>query len=278
MEVAELTVTTDAKVISLVVPLNVNPVRRRPGNRGGLSILYAEDSYDNRFLLEVYLIHSGHRLTCVENGLEALELFQQRQFDLILMDLQMPVMDGVTATRLIRHWELLEGRPPTPILACTAHAMTRERIASFEVGCNKHLSKPFSKAGLLSAIAEFDTAASCDEKTVGAVFIDIPEGLEELNPIYLAGLRREVQTLLVLFGNAEFAAMEGICHNFKGTGTSYGFPQVTYLGEIMELAVQNAEIARLGAGLQELSIYLDSVQLRKRADVRPEQTPIYSIY
>jgi CheY-like chemotaxis protein len=228
---------------------------------GGLSILLAEDSPDNRFLLEIYLGRSGHRLTFAENGREAFDLFQKRQFDLVLMDVQMPVMDGLTATRLIRDWELLERRAATPILACTAHGRASEEKASLEAGCNKHLSKPLSKEDLLSAIAEYGPAPFSEEERPGSLFVNIPEGLEEHRPVYFAGLEKDLRRLWVLFGNAEFTAMEPICHNLKGTGTSYGFPEVTYLGEIMESAAQNADTARLGTGLQELSRYLESVRL-----------------
>ena len=87
------------------------------------------------------------------NGREAVDKFAGGQFDIVLMDLQMPEMDGLQATRLIREWEQLHQKAPTPILACTAHADSQE--ASLAAGCTGHLVKPISKERLSAALAQY---------------------------------------------------------------------------------------------------------------------------
>jgi len=120
-----------------------------------LRILVAEDSADNRLLVEVYLKGSPHRLTFAENGKMAVDRVATEGFDLILMDMQMPVMDGLTATRAIRAIELKRGTDAIPIIALTANARPQDIEMSGAAGCNHHLSKPISKQKLLGAIEEY---------------------------------------------------------------------------------------------------------------------------
>ena len=129
-------------------------VRAEGGDRP-LDLLVAEDAEDNRLLVEAFLKESPHRLHFAENGREAVHRFQERRFDLVLMDIQMPEMDGLEATRRIRAWELEARRHPTPIVALTAHAMAEQREQSIEAGCDLHLTKPLKRKRLLQVIEEF---------------------------------------------------------------------------------------------------------------------------
>jgi len=86
------------------------------------------------------------------NGQEGVHLFQNGTYDLVLMDIQMPVMDGYEATKIIRAWEKEKQRYPTPILALTAHALNEDEQKSLAAGCSAHLTKPVHKANLLEVI------------------------------------------------------------------------------------------------------------------------------
>ena len=119
---------------------------------GGARILLVEDSEDNRLLIRTYLKKSDHTLTMAGDGREGIDKFQADDYDLVLMDLQMPVVDGYTATRAIREWEREQGRAPTPLLALTAHALEGDERKSLEAGCDAHLTKPIKKKELLAAI------------------------------------------------------------------------------------------------------------------------------
>lgn len=120
-----------------------------------LRILLVDDSSDNRMLVKTYLRKTPHQVDVAENGAEAVEKFKQNRYDLVLMDVQMPVMDGLTATRKIRAWESRQGRQPVPILALTAHALKEEQERSLEAGCTAHLTKPIRKKTLLEAIRKY---------------------------------------------------------------------------------------------------------------------------
>jgi PAS domain S-box-containing protein len=125
-----------------------------------LQILLADDSPDNRLLIRAYLKRSPYLLTEVENGQLAVDSFVTSEYDVILMDVQMPVLDGYSAVRAIRKWELEHGRPRTPIIALTASALEGDVQHAQEIGCDKHVSKPVKKATLLAAIADLIEAVS----------------------------------------------------------------------------------------------------------------------
>ena len=121
-----------------------------------LRILLAEDNEDNRTLIRMYLKNSPHWLEIAENGGEAVDLFLHHgPFDLVLMDVQMPLMDGYAATRVIRRWEEDKGKDRTPIVALTAYALKEDVRKSHEAGCDGHVTKPLKKATLLETIARF---------------------------------------------------------------------------------------------------------------------------
>ncbi|MFC3080109.1 ATP-binding protein [Phenylobacterium terrae] len=128
----------------------------RPGTAeiGAMRVLLAEDHPTNRRLVEMILGAAGVELTCVENGAQAVETAELTEFDLILMDMQMPVMDGLTAIRRIRALEARTGRVRTPIFSLTANAMPEHTRASKEAGADGHLSKPITADALLAKAEE----------------------------------------------------------------------------------------------------------------------------
>jgi PAS domain S-box-containing protein len=115
------------------------------------SILVAEDDKVNRLIISRVLEKAGHTVCLATNGLEALEKFEKQTFDLILMDIQMPLMDGYAATTAMRNLEQ-DKSYKTPIVALTAHAMTRDREKSIAAGMNDHLTKPVQTENLLRLI------------------------------------------------------------------------------------------------------------------------------
>ncbi len=115
-------------------------------------ILLVEDNPDNRMLIKAYIKKTPHSLDEAENGSIAVEMFKQNDYDLVFMDVQMPVMDGHEATRLIREWEKANDKNRTKIISLTAHAIREEIDKCMAAGCDSHLSKPIKKATLLHAI------------------------------------------------------------------------------------------------------------------------------
>jgi CheY-like chemotaxis protein len=120
----------------------------------GMRVLLAEDHPTNRRVVELILGAAGVDLTCVENGVEAVDAFRRSAFDLILMDMQMPLMDGLTAIGEIRRLEAASGQAPTPIHVLTANAMPEHISASIAAGADGHLSKPILAEALIERVAE----------------------------------------------------------------------------------------------------------------------------
>jgi signal transduction histidine kinase len=118
-----------------------------------LRILVADDHPTNRKVVELILADAGAELVAVENGRQAADACREGGFDLILMDMQMPVMDGLTALRLIREQEREQGRSRTPALMLTANALPEHVAAARAAGADGHVSKPVTPTGLLGAIA-----------------------------------------------------------------------------------------------------------------------------
>ena len=120
-------------------------------------VLLVEDNVVNAMVAQRILEQMGATVVTASNGEEALGKARQRDFDCILMDVQMPVMDGLEATRRLRQWEREQGRAPMPVVALTANAMHEERERCLAVGMNSHLAKPFRRQQLARALSPYLT-------------------------------------------------------------------------------------------------------------------------
>ncbi|HEY4162273.1 MAG TPA: response regulator, partial [Dongiaceae bacterium] len=154
-------------------------VEAAPGNVGSLlRVLVVEDNQVNQLLVTTILAKAGMRSEVAANGLEAVQAAHNRNFDIILMDMQMPEMDGLEATRRIR--QLGPSGRAVPIIAMTANAMQEDRRRCLEASMNDFVSKPIDSAELLRKIAAHCRAA-IDETAVQAASQPSAEAPEELS-------------------------------------------------------------------------------------------------
>lgn len=119
-----------------------------PGTRQP-TILIIENEVSNRLLIERVLSTRGYRCISASNGLEALNILDKENVDLILTDLSMPVLDGYRTTQLIRERPTMAN---VPIVAVTAYALNDENEAAMQIGCNEYLTKPFKPRQLLEVV------------------------------------------------------------------------------------------------------------------------------
>jgi CheY-like chemotaxis protein len=216
-----------------------------------LRVLLADDSEDNQLLVRAYVAGSPYDLDVVANGALAVERVKQEDYDVVLMDVQMPEMDGLTATGLIREWEGREQRLALPIIALTAHALTSDAEKSFRAGCSAHLTKPISQRTLLNALAHaYRSNPAPEESPAGTA------ELQELMPGYLKGRRGDLARLSAAIEERDFAVVVHVGHNMKGTGSSYGHQAISEIGLLLEQAggARNDDAVR--RQIEALSEYL----------------------
>ena len=140
------------------LPTQQNPAPPTPAMPvHSLRILLAENSPDNQLLIRSYLLNTNYQLDIVNDGTQAVEQFKHSCYDVIRMDMQMPVMDGFAATQTIRKWEEERQLPPITIVALTALALMEDAARSLRAGCTIHLTKPIRKQTLLDLLQQTST-------------------------------------------------------------------------------------------------------------------------
>ena len=139
------------------------PAHTEPPGQLPVAILLVEDLEDNRDLIALFLKGLPYQLDLAENGAVGVEKFQSGAYGLVLMDIQMPVMDGYQATIAIRTWERNQGQAATPIIALSANAFKDDIDKSLAAGCDTHLTKPIKKQVLLEAICRYARVTSRKE-------------------------------------------------------------------------------------------------------------------
>jgi PAS domain S-box-containing protein len=246
------------------------------GRAKPLKILLAEDSPDNRMLMEAYFKGSNYQLEMVENGELAVERFKSGAYDAVLMDIHMPVMDGYEATRQIREWENSHSADPTPIIALTASAQDEAVRESLAAGCSRHLSKPIRRAVLLQVMQEI---TSCKNSTsridsakcpanhknggvkVGRNVVQIDADLSDLVPGFLAHKRDDARTIAAAIEHEDYETLSKLGHKMKGEGGSYGFDVITDIGAAIEQAAKARDRTAARRWATELADYLESLEV-----------------
>jgi two-component system sensor histidine kinase/response regulator len=267
-------------------PQPTTAVRRKPALVvGGLRVLLAEDNRVNQVVASRMLEKMGHSVVVAENGKEALSLLAQQTFDLVLMDVQMPEMDGLTATEKIRKGEL-QSRSHIPIIAVTAHAMTGDRELCVSAGMDGYVTKPINGRALEEAIAAVltggdDTGLGITSRTTkkdvppeNAPAWDVAQNLESLGgdeklfyeilDIFLAEGPGHMSSLRHAIEEGDSAGIERTAHSLKGELAYLGIPQVSQKAgelEVMGKSGDLLQIAEVFAGFEiEFSAIINSMR------------------
>jgi CheY-like chemotaxis protein/HPt (histidine-containing phosphotransfer) domain-containing protein len=232
------------------------------GALSGLRLLVVDDSEENRFLVAEYLKDLGCNLEFAENGQIAVEKFCSDAYDLVLMDLQMPVMDGYSAARRIRGWEEEQKRRTTPIIALTASALDAELQRALDAGCTACVRKPVRLITLVEAVAKYAAKISPgDLPPQESTVVMVDARLRAVVPGYLESRRRDVLSILDALERSDYETIRELGHKMNGTGSSFGFSRITQLGAAMETAAKEQNSAEIRSRIMDLSRYLDAVKI-----------------
>ncbi len=248
-----------ASARAISAPVGAGPAVALPR----LRILMAEDSPDNRTITLAYLEETPYRIDVAETGKAAFEMFRTGDYDLILMDRQMPVMDGLSATRAIRAWEKANNLTPTPIIALTASALKGDRETCLAAGCTAYLTKPIKQEALLQAIVDFSALAQAVlARRVKAEALSQPPGprVAARVPAYLESCRQNVVDIRDALDRADFSTATVLGHNLRGSGGAFGFQHITDIGAGLELAAEDSDIKASRGWATELDRYLDDLK------------------
>ncbi len=220
---------------------------RESGDLSGIRVLLAEDGPDNQELIRILLCKAGAAVEIAENGLVAVNKAEKDSFHVILMDMNMPEMDGYEATRLLRSRGYAG-----PILALTANAMSGDKERCLSAGCNEHLSKPIDRQEMMQTIARFAAKAipqstgeaqiveeeppSADQSIV-SLYADDPDIVPILGD-YVEHLGGQVDEMRTALASGRFADLRRFAHRIKGSGGNYGYPSLTDAAKDLEEAAK----------------------------------------
>jgi signal transduction histidine kinase/DNA-binding response OmpR family regulator len=228
-----------------------------------LRILVADDSEDNRTVIREYLKKLPYVIDYVEDGASALERLQTGRYDLALMDVHMPLMDGYAAVRAFREYERDQNHQALPVLALTADAFKDAVDRSLAAGFTMHLAKPIRKSTLLEAIARHAHARP-EAPSVAKLDVVVDDELLAIIPKFLNNIRRNSPLIAAALARADFDTIRSLGHNMKGTGTSFGFPQISDMGDELERAAKQQDADSVRNITANLVHFLDSVDVRYR--------------
>ena len=231
------------------------------------TILIAEDVVYNRRLLEVLLERAGYQITSCANGAEAVELSRRNRFGLVVLDIQMPRIDGLEAAKLIRQ---IPAHASTPIIALTAQAMKGDIQRCLRAGCTDYLAKPVRKQDLLDKVSKYmlpppssqqssqsDSVApqlSYETAQVQSQLLGDAD-LMKIVASYIEELPAMLTKMVQTFQRADFEGLRDLAHNLKGSSGLAGFPDLASQASKMQETAQTQrteEIPQLLQSIREL--------------------------
>ncbi len=245
-----------------------------------LRILLAEDIEPNRNLIRQYLKDSPHMIDIAENGRIAVLKYINNIYDIVLMDIEMPEMDGLEATRQIRKWEQEKNKEKMPVIAITAHAFSEQKKKCFEAGCTGFLSKPLKKTILLQMLTEhfefknlktFNPNSqlqsnfndiSFENSSSGKKFkVTINAVLEELIPDLFEEIEKELENINRALRNEKFDTLKMLGHGFKGATANYGLNDLSEIFQALEIGARREDKAMVLYEITRINNYMANVEI-----------------
>ncbi len=266
-------------VSTLIIPTGVQPaeVARRSGSVSaagparqlsvqtdnlqlGGRVLVAEDSPTNQALIELLLKKLGIEVVIVENGQQAVQKAMTEKFDIILMDIQMPVMNGYEAARHLR-----KNGVKIPIIALTACAMKGDDEKCFAAGCSDYLSKPIDRKKLVETLLKYLSVAGLSVEGLPKAEAEIDwqlltervgseELIDEVVPIFIKDNAERIKLLSEAVERNDEREIKFYAHSVKGAAATIGAAKISELARQLEVAVRNLDNSRYRPLFEELNV------------------------
>jgi len=207
-----------------------------------INVLLVDDNDLNRRTIAQLLHNYGFQVNMASNGVECLKLMQQNHFEVVLLDMQMPVMDGYETATLIRDSQIA---PDTVVIAMTAHALNGDREKCLQAGCNAYIAKPFRSEELVQLINQYLNKIPAN-KSISHDFLNnlIPEFIS-----LLGELLNELEQATI---NNDLKKIKNVCHDIKGTAGMYGFMQISRQAALIEQACNESGSSRINQLTRQL--------------------------
>jgi CheY-like chemotaxis protein len=232
------------------------PVAAPTRAQAELHILLAEDNLVNQKVARRLLERLGHQCEVVNNGREALARWREQTWDVLLIDLQMPEMDGETAIRLLREETVARGLSHQPAIAMTAHAMQGDKERCLAMGFDGYIAKPVSQEALQDEIARVgqpQDQGMPDEARLLKQCADDPSLVQELLELFGEGLDEAIAAIVQAIDNDDREALRRAAHRLRGEAVTLGFTGLTGLLEELESQAVSLDQTRLSLLRRELT-------------------------
>ena len=234
----------------------------------GNKILLVEDNPVNQRVAQRTLQNLAAEVTIANNGAEALERIAAANFDAVLMDCQMPVMDGFTATRRIREMELSRGAKRLPIIALTANVMSEDREKCLAAGMDAHLGKPIEPAQVIEALSRFLKAApsapAIDRGALKELTGGDAEFERELAQTFVSSGDQCLAEIIAALKTSDFDTVRKRAHSLKGASANIHARELSQAASSLENAVRENALPAIGALVTDLSEKLAAVNAELR--------------
>lgn len=232
--------------------------------RSQLSVLVVDDARDNRHLIEAFLRGSGVHAVYAENGTQALEVVAKESFDLILLDLQMPVLDGYATVQELRARGI-----KTTTLALTAHTGDRELSRAIAAGCDGYICKPFKRLELLSLFQRRDAQRVPIESELSDITPEVAQLVQE----FISGLSSHKLLMHEYFAQRRFSELATAAHTLRGVAALYGFPELSAACATLENAAQVGSYRDVNSAYLPIVAQVELIQSARPAPHSPGTGP-----
>ena len=229
-----------------------------------LSLLLAEDDLISRRLIRILIEKLGHKVNVVENGKKAFDAFKRDRYDIILMDIQMPIMDGLECTRKIREHEKPNTQEKVTIIAVTAHAMIGDKEKCLTAGMDDYITKPIDEKSLLNKINKFSINQSSDKKTANIEklkkLLENTDDVQEIVSDFLDYYPHQLQLIKEKANEKSYVDLANVVHKLKGSVSNFDAEKVAEILKELEVFAKEEDQKSIDNSLLKLETELENLK------------------